>query len=144
MHARIAMLVASLLALGGCSYEYDLLAVMHNGHIVIIVDPQSPSVPSCLRRIEVSAEGGRSSVWRDSVDYEDACANKFPIRFGAKLNGHPQTEWPTIAAKPLWRGIIYEVSTTTGATGYGGGRFMIDASGRIVNTNLSDAANGEQ
>ncbi|WP_157083207.1 hypothetical protein [Novosphingobium lentum] len=133
------MLVALSMALGGCSYAYNLLALMRDGHIVFIVDPKSPSVPSCLRRIEVSAEGERSCVWRDSVDYEDACANKFPIPFGAKLTGHPQPEWPTIDAKLLRPGIIYEVSTTTGATGYGEGRFMIDANGRIVNKNFSEA-----
>jgi hypothetical protein len=121
------------MALGGCSYEYDLLAIVRDGQIVFIVDPKSPSVPSCLRRIEVSAKGGRSSVWRDSVDYTDAFANKFPIPFGANFNGRHQPEWPTIDAKPLQQGVVYEVTATTGATGYGIGHFSIDESGHIVN-----------
>jgi len=100
---------------------------------VFIVDPKSPSVPSCLRRIEVSTDGGRSSVWRDSVDYADDCANEFPIPFGANLKGRHQPEWPTIDAKPLHRGVVYEVTATTGATGYGVGHFSIDESGHIVN-----------
>lgn len=81
----------------------------------------------------MSVRGGRSSEWRDSVDYEDACANKFPFAYGDKLYGRPQADWPKINAKPLKRGVHYEINTTTGATGYGVGQFSIDESGHIIN-----------
>jgi hypothetical protein len=51
------------------------------------------------------------------------------------LNGFCRTSrtLPTAVAKPLQRGVIYQISTTTGATGYGGGRFVIQSDGRVVN-----------
>ena len=133
MQTRTVALILLTMSLGGCSYGYELEAVLLNGQVAFIVDPNSRSIPSCFRHIEVSVVGGRNSQWRDSVDYEDACANKFPITYGARLKGRPQTDWPTIYAKPLQRGVFYEVITTTGATGYGGGRFSLDESGRITN-----------
>lgn len=138
MLRRTAILATLATTLGGCSYEYELLGVVRDGRIVFVIDPKSTSAPTCLRRIEVSAEGERTSIWRDSVDYDDDCANKFPIPFGSKLKGRHQPEWPTIESKPLERGVIYEVLTTTGATGYGSGRFLINASGQVVNLNFSN------
>ena len=117
MLQRLAILAPLTMLLGGCSYSYDVLAVVRAGQIVFIVDPKSPSSASCIRRIEVAAVGERSSVWRESVDYDDDCANKFPVSYGVSFKGRHQPEWPTIKASPLRRGVIYEVGTTTGATG---------------------------
>lgn len=36
-------------------------------------------------------------------------------------------------ATPLRRGVAYSITTTTGATGYGDGRFVIHADGRVEN-----------
>ncbi|HEY0957771.1 MAG TPA: hypothetical protein VGE05_00695 [Novosphingobium sp.] len=119
--------------LSGCSYSYDVLAVARGGQIAFIVDPKSSSSPTCIRRIEVYAEVERATVWRESVDYDDDCANEFPIAYGASFKGRHQEEWPTIPASALRRGVVYEVSTTTGATGYGGGRFVIKTDGRVEN-----------
>jgi hypothetical protein len=38
-----------------------------------------------------------------------------------------------VEAKPLHVGVVYEVTTTTGATGYGGGWFRITADRRVEN-----------
>lgn len=136
MRGQKVALILLAASLGGCSYEYQLEAVLLNEQVIFIVDPSSRSVPSCFRQVEVSGLSGRISEWRDSVDYKDACSNKFPIVYGAKLNGRPQADWPTINAKPLQRGVVYEVNTTTGATGYGVGRFSIDENGRIINVKV--------
>jgi hypothetical protein len=131
MRSPIIALLLFTMALGGCSYTYRVVATVRDGRIVFEGDPKS-SPPSCVRTIEVSAVGERDLVWRESVDYDDACANKFPIAYGVSFKGRRQPEWPTIRAKPLRRGITYEVFTTSGATGYGGGRFSIRYDGRVV------------
>jgi hypothetical protein len=126
-----AMLLAA--SLGGCSYGYHLIAAFRGGKITIDVDPSSSQHPTCLRRIEVSSETEREAVWRESVDYDDDCANKFPLPYGHRLRGKHQPDIGEIAAKPLRRETIYEVTATTGATGYGGGRFIVHADGSVEN-----------
>ena len=101
--------------------------------MVIDIDPASPHHPSCLRRIEVSAEDEKEVTWLESVSYDDDCANKFPLPYGYQLRGKHQPDSREVAPKPLRRETIYEVTATTGATGYGGGRFIIHADGRIAN-----------
>jgi len=125
----------SLLAvlLGGCSYRYEVLAVVRGGQIAFIVDPKSSSSPSCIRRIEIFGDSRRAPVWRESVDYDDDCANEFPVAYGTQFRGRHQQEWPTISAQPLRPGVVYEVITTSGATGYGGGRFVLKADGSVEN-----------
>ncbi len=39
----------------------------------------------------------------------------------------------TVAAKPLKKGVVYEVTTTTGTGGYGGGAFKIMLDGTVAN-----------
>lgn len=133
MRAKTIIVVLLSVALGGCSYEYDIIATVRDGRIVFVVDPESSHAPSCVRRVEVSVVGARDYAWRESVDYDDACADKFPIVYGVSFKGSNQPEWPAIPAKLLRRGVTYEVSTTTGATGYGAGRFSIREDGRVVN-----------
>lgn len=133
MVLRVLILLLSTIILSGCSYVYDVIATLENGQITFSIDPRSRSKPSCLSRIEVTAEDDRGSAWLASVSYDDHCANKFPIKYGSRFEGQPQPEWPTIRAKPIRPGIIYEVTTTTGATGYGWGRFIIKTNGQLVN-----------
>lgn len=125
--------VTLLLCLCGCSYSYDVVASVENGQVVFRSASQHSHAPDCLRRIEVYSIVERKTVWRDSVDYDDDCANEFPVTYGVRLKGKKQPEWPTIPAIRLQIGSEYEVSTTTGATGYGGGRFHLDKDGRVVN-----------
>jgi len=134
--------------LSGCSYVYDLLAVVHDGHVMFVVDSDSPSHPDCVRTIEVvsvqrrsveAAPGddrtrtGYGTVWRDEVEYEDECENQFPFAYGHRLNGTQRPHHGLVQPKPLTRNVVYEVTTQTGATGYGGGRFIIRADGRVEN-----------
>ncbi|EIZ78476.1 hypothetical protein WSK_2920 [Novosphingobium sp. Rr 2-17] len=126
----MALLAASL---GGCSYSYDLIVAVQSGHITIGVDPASSQRPSCLRKIYVYAEDERAVTWRESVSYDDDCANKFPLTYGQGLGGKHQGDRGEVTAKALRRETIYEVKTTTGATGYGYGRFIIHEDGMVQN-----------
>ena len=129
------MVITMLLAvpLGSCSYSYDVIAAVRNGQIVIDVGSASSHHPACLRRVEVSAEQGNNVAWLESVSYHDDCANKFPLPYGHRLGGKHEPDSGEVAAKPLRRDTVYELTTTTGATGYGGGRFIVHADGRLEN-----------
>jgi hypothetical protein len=145
---RHTAIVAFLsISLSGCSYGYDLLAVVRDGHLTFIVDPQSAQQPSCLRYVDVTSDltvigsdgkpydpaPKQHTAWLENIDYDDDCLNKFPLVYGRPLNGRHQSGSPLITAAPLRREVIYDVTTTTGATGYGGGRFVIHADGRVEN-----------
>jgi hypothetical protein len=151
MLRRIAFLLLISATLSSCSYVYDVLAVARDGRLTFIVDPASGKRPSCLRQIEVTAEhptkakgepGDDASrvaygtFWFESVDYDDACANRFPVSYGDSLSGKRQQDRSFVRSKRLLREVVYEVATTTGATGYGGGRFMIHTNGRVENLPL--------
>ena len=133
MIRKTAAAILLAILLGSCSYSYDLIAAIRNGQIVIDVDPAASQHPACLRRIEVSAEDSREAAWLESVSYNEDCANKFPLPYGYRLRGKHLPDSREVAAKPLRREIVYEVNATTGATGYGGGRFVIHADGRLEN-----------
>lgn len=148
MLRRIVCLSLLSATLSGCSYVYDVIAVAHDGRLAFIIDPASDQRPSCLRLIEVTTErqpkaqaeeGDDTSrvsdgvIWFESVSYDDDCANRFPLYYGFTLKGEHQQDRAMVKAKPLLREVVYNVSTTTGATGYGGGRFVIHANGRIEN-----------
>ncbi|WP_298290204.1 hypothetical protein [Novosphingobium sp.] len=133
MIRKIAAAMLLAVPLGGCSYNYNLFAKVRNGQIVIDVDPASSRQPTCLRQIEVSVEDERDPTWRESVSHDDKCANEFPLSYGHRLRGKHQQDREEVAAKPLQLEVIYEVTTTTGATGYGGGRFIVHADGNVEN-----------
>jgi hypothetical protein len=101
-----------------------------------------------LRLIEVIAEGSSKAgaeagddasrlrygtFWFENVNYDDDCANRFPLIYGEKLSGKHQSGLGIVKAKRLLREVIYQVSTTTGATGYGAGRFIVHKNGRVQN-----------
>lgn len=142
MIRKITAPVLLALCLGGCSYSYDLIAAVRNGRIVINVDPASSRQPSCLRQIEVFEEGEREPAWLESVSYDDDCSNSFPLPYGHRLRGQHQPGDREVAAKPLRRETIYIVTATTGATGYGGGRFVVHADGRVENLPQEPASSG--
>lgn len=133
MLRKIVILAPLAIALSSCSYGYDLVAVVRDGELVFAVSQASSQQPVCLRRIEVTEEGKLEAVWSESVSYDDDCASKFPIAYGVALQGQYRQDHQKIAGKPLRRGVIYNVSTTTGATGYGGGRFLLKADGQVEN-----------
>lgn len=133
MFRKIAVFAPLAIALSSCSYGYDLAAVVRDGKLMFVVSQASSQQPQCLRRIEVTEEEERETFWSESISYDDDCANKFPIAYGATLQGQHQQDRQEIAGRPLRRGVIYMVSTTTGATGYGGGRFLLKADGQVEN-----------
>lgn len=107
--------------------------MVRNGQIAIDVNPVSSKHPACLRLIEVSAEDETEAAWEESVSYDDDCANKFPLSYGNHLRGKHQPDSGEVVARPLQRETIYEVNATTGATGYGTGRFIIHGGGKVEN-----------
>jgi hypothetical protein len=157
MRRRLFALIAVPAALSSCSYQYELLALARDGRLAFIVDPTSDHRPSCLRDVEVIAEGhakatpttgddtsrvGYGTFWFESVSYDDACANHFPLAYGRNLSGEHQQDRGIVRAKPLQHEVVYDVMTTTGATGYGAGRFVIHRDGRIENLPVQDAEQG--
>lgn len=145
---RVPLLILLILPLGSCSYEYELLAIAHGREVAFIVDPASHHHPSCLRLIEITAEdrakpqpnapdygwsSDRGTFWFQTVSFDDACANRFPLIYGRRLNGRHQQDYSRLPAKPLRRNVVYQVATTTGATDFGNGRFIIRADGSIDN-----------
>jgi len=85
--------------------------------------------------------------WRKSLEAD--CQNWFPIFYGQALArkrlvynfseatrpvGVAQGELSSmVEAKPPHVGVVYEVTTTSGATGYGGGWFRITTDRRVEN-----------
>lgn len=137
--------VLCIFALSGCSYSYDVKAKLSEGRLVFNANPQWGA--DCVRQVEVaSQEDGAGTVWQQSIAHDDGCENTFPIVYGAALDGKPHiygsggvpaelvgTTAPSVPAKKLKAGVVYIVSTTTGATGYGCGRFRIGPNRHVEN-----------
>lgn len=137
------------LTLGSCSYTYDLKAVVIGGRLAFVVDPKSPHDAFCINQIDVIASGdarakptsgddaGRvryGTFWHERLDYD--CVDEFPIFYGQQFKGkrRPSDQMvEVVSAKPLKVGVVYEIATTTGATGYGGGAFKILSNRTVVN-----------
>lgn len=131
--------------LSGCSYSYDVKTSMSGGQVLFSANPQWGA--DCVRHVfvgAVTAEGIQDAgvMWDRSISHEDGCENIFPITYGDPLKGQPLVyEYGgskgqparSIEPKPLRIGVLYEVHTTTGATGYGCGRFQIDPSSQVQN-----------
>ena len=151
MRIRIALALLSLSPLGGCSYTYDLKAVVVDGRLAFIVDPQSRSGASCVRSIEVTAVGSTRAIatprddqqavasgtfWKQTTA-SDECLNPFPIVYGERLVGKPFVyegrTMGAVEAKPLRVGEVYEVTTSGSGSGYGGTKFRLGPGGKIEN-----------
>jgi len=156
---RIIGFVLAALALGSCSYSYNLLAVAIDGRLAFIVDPSSSHDPDCVNSIHVSTDNGETATakaaagddeklvangvfWWKSMERD--CKNSFPIFYGQPLKGerlvygdgvpaYRGKSSSVVEAKPLHVGVVYEVSTSSGATGYGEGWFRITADRRVEN-----------
>ncbi len=153
-------IVLAAFALGSCSYSYDLLAVVIDGRLAFIVDPSSSRQPDCINAIHVSTDKGETArataatgdsegmvangvFWWKSMEQD--CENPFPVFYGQPLKGErlvygegvpaARRGEPSsvVEAKPLHVGVVYEVSTTSGSTGYGGGWFRITPDRRVEN-----------
>lgn len=149
MIARSSLGLACLLLLGGCSYTYKVLATVIGGRLAFVVDPEFWHSPSCLNAVWVTADGearakaapgdnvsliGSGTFWHEKVGHD--CVDQFPILYGKRLTGPvlpPDRQTGSVAAKALRIGVTYEITTTTGATGYGGGAFRILPNRHVVN-----------
>jgi hypothetical protein len=137
LRAFIALLIGFVLT--GCSYDYTVNAVVLDGRLAFVVAPTSRQSPDCYRQVTVRND--QATLWQETVADDDACENRFPIFYGAALNGRPMLdasgrvpEWATSRrSRPLQRGVWYEINATSGSTGYGRGRFRISAEGRVEN-----------
>ena len=91
-----------LLTLSGCSYSYDILAVVIGGRLAFMVDPRSERSPDCLNAIEVQTDEEANATpepgddftrvaygtyWYQRASYK--CKTPFPIFYGSALKGGP-------------------------------------------------------
>ena len=160
---RAASLPIFTLMLCSCSYGYDVSVSVSDGRLVFDANPQW--FADCVRQVEVMADDDavratpapgddKDSVrtgtfWEQSISYDDRCNNHFPIAYGETLKGRAHVydsgapaemvgqRAPLVAAKQLRIEVLYTVATTTGATGYGCGRFIIHRDRTVENIGCS-------
>ena len=151
MPRRIALLSASLMsvALGSCSYIYDLQAVMIDGRVAFVVDPDSRQDADCIRDVYVKVDYGGPTAkpaegddvglvtnggiyWWDFRDVR-SCDNKFPIFYGNELKGKPSDNLGYVSPKPLVVDVVYQVGTGGSGSGSGTAWFKIRPDGQIEN-----------
>ena len=132
------------LALGSCSYDYSLRAVVIDGRLAFIVDPSSDRTPNCVRGITVSLDdsgphaeptkGDDEGLVKNGVYWWEnkevgSCLNDFPVFYGAPLQGKPfdygDKHSGRVKPKKLRVGVVYEVSASSSGSGYGTGWFSI-------------------
>lgn len=139
----------AILALGSCSYVYDLKAVMIDGRVAFVVAPGSDRQPDCIRSIQVRADDGEPNakpaegddaalVVNGGVYLSDSrdvgsCDNPFPIFYGVELKGKRFEGVGYVAPKPLLIDAVYEVDAQGRGSGYGTSWFKIRADGQIEN-----------
>lgn len=151
MSPRPLLAAFGALALSGCSYVYDLLAVVIDGRLAFVVDPHSRRHPECIQSIHVLTDEpvrARPTLsddkrlvangvfwWKDTAI--DACPNPFPVFYGVQLKGKPFVyqggSTGSVDAKPLRIGVVYEVDAVSSGSGIGGGRFRILPNRRVEN-----------
>lgn len=134
-----------LLGLSGCSYGFDVRAVMIEGRLAFVADGATRGQAKCVSHIQVLPEdypagrdgesteawAERAYAWNDYGGYD--CDDRFPIFYGAPLKGQDEARWRDVVAKPLRVGVTYDVSAVAGATGYGGGQFRLLPDGGVEN-----------
>ena len=149
MKARFVFLFAALLGLGSCSYTYEVRAELIDGQLVFTSD-KTWFRERCVREIDVvaldrseaanaepgddSARVGYGTYWSERTDYE--CNERFPITYGNPFEGRPAPHHEStiqVSPKQLGVDVWYEVTTVTGATGYGNGEFRLLSDGTIEN-----------
>jgi hypothetical protein len=131
VRARVALVLLMCAALSGCQYRYDVTAVLRND--VLQFEASRPLWGDrCVREVEIVVRSGpnaaaspgddalrisQGTYWYAVVDYDDDCANRFPLVYGTTLRGEALINEPygRVSPKPLPPG-EYHVFTTTGET----------------------------
>jgi hypothetical protein len=145
--------IAALLlpfGMSGCSSVYDLRAVVLDGKVAFVpTEVDFRGDPDCIKFISVSANDGppptpeegdtiglveNGTYWYQSFAVT-SCENPFPVVYGESLAGPPFGEnYPDVVKpKPLRVGVVYEVTTLSDGSAYGGGKFMINDQRKLVN-----------
>ena len=159
MRLRLILVGISCLGLASCSEVYEVRAEVRDGQIVFTAE-KDWFRERCVSEIEVLAEGADSTpsspqsalqsdaenrpafvtVWRDSGGSLEAlgddCENRFPVRYGEPLAGKPLDRPPQlgpVGAKPLARGVVHKIRTTTHLGEHGWGSFVIHRDGTVEN-----------
>lgn len=138
-------------AVAGCSSVYDIRATVIDGTLAFVADTNFFGNPDCVRSITVEAVDGplaasgpgddmravQRGVYWQQIFASPSCENPFPVLYGVKLSGppfvFPDGETRSVQAKPLVRGVTYEVSAESSGSAYGGGKFRITDDGRVIN-----------
>lgn len=145
---------ACLLVLGGCSYGYEIEAVMIDGRLAFRPTPEAGDRAKCVSRVEVmpveyapfdereahAAWARKTYAWLDHGGHD--CADGFPVFYGAALKGVGEGGALRVEVEPkaLRVGVIYSVNITAGATGHGYGRFRVRADGTVENLSSHSAS----
>ena len=58
-------------ALGSCSYSYELLAVVMGGRLAFVVDSSSSKEPECMNGITVSTDKGETATAKAAPDDDE-------------------------------------------------------------------------
>ena len=143
--AKTLFVLLTIVSLSSCSYVYEIKAEMVGGSLLFTSD-KSWFRERCVRQIDVTPEWngppkdfpGDEAEFRTawSIRVADTCANRFPIRYGETLVGSKASTNEgrfRVAPTPLLKGQVYTVSTVSGSTGYGSGRFVLNANGTVTN-----------
>ncbi len=150
MLLRTLIALPLIAALAGCSSAYDVRAVVIGGKLAFV--PAKTGIsgePDCIYSVSVSTvdRSGAAATKADDAPtvlngiYWDmtfavtSCENPFPVFYGAKLKGPPfgDVEGYKVEAKPLRIGAVYQVSTASEGSAYGGGEFLITEERKVVN-----------
>lgn len=152
MSLRPIFAVCAFLSLGGCSSVYEIEATVIDGNIAFVADTNFWGNPHCIYSISVSAVDGPSAIplegdslkmvengvyWNKAFAVT-SCDNPFPIKYGARLQGppFPEVDAYSVEAKPLRIGVVYEVTTSSSGSAYGGGKFKITEQRTVINLPL--------
>ena len=148
---RLLWLVPLIAAVSGCSSVYDIRATVIDGTLAFVADTYWFGNPDCVRSITVEAVDGppaapgpgddasavQRGVYWQQIFASPSCENPFPVKYGARLSGplfvFSDGETKSVQAKPLMRGVTYEVAAESSGSAYGGGRFRITEDGKVIN-----------
>ena len=141
MRTRGPALLVAVFALHGCSYSYDVHAVMIDGRLAFV---SADDDFTCAANISITtdeaarrtpAEGDNNSLIQNAGAFWWTNAPAidwlmpFPVIYGTVPAGMRQH----VAPKPLQIGTIYSVSTVGPGGGIGHGCFRLEASNTVRN-----------
>jgi hypothetical protein len=121
MRTLTALVLSSMLMLGGCTYRYSIKATLAEGTVIFHPDGQRLFGPrACITWFTVAAEGEEVWAFGPPASQGNRCIADFPLTYGALPAGAVQAAPP----KPIREGAVYVVEARgPGITGTG--RFLV-------------------